>query len=241
MLIGTSTQPGAFTEDDRGRDGRARRPADHHAAVQPDLACRGPARRPDRLDRGRALIATGSPFDPVTYRGVRYEIAQANNALIFPGLGLGVTVARARRVSDGMLAAAADALAGLSDANTPGAGVLPPVTSLRRYRPRWRPPWPRPRRRGPGPAQLDDPAKQVARPCGARLPHDRGPVKRHRIARPVIPVLTSENLAICAGERPRMGSLAEPGRGHPDHGMPHSACAYAPGRTVCCAKTLRMA
>ena len=46
---------------------------------------------------GRALIATGSPFEPVVYHGVSYQIAQANNALIFPGLGLGVTVARARR------------------------------------------------------------------------------------------------------------------------------------------------
>jgi malate dehydrogenase (oxaloacetate-decarboxylating) len=80
---------------------------------------------------GRALIATGSPFEPVVYQGVSYQIAQANNALIFPGLGLGVTVARARRVSDGMLVAAADALAGLSDAGAPGAGVLPSVTSLR--------------------------------------------------------------------------------------------------------------
>jgi malate dehydrogenase (oxaloacetate-decarboxylating) len=80
---------------------------------------------------GRALIATGSPFPPVDYDGVEYQVAQANNALIFPGLGLGVTVSRARRVSDGMLAAAADALARLSDATTPGAAVLPPVTSLR--------------------------------------------------------------------------------------------------------------
>jgi malate dehydrogenase (oxaloacetate-decarboxylating) len=80
---------------------------------------------------GRALIATGSPFEPVPYRGVSYEIAQANNALIFPGLGLGVTVCQARRVSDGMLAAAAQALADLSEAGTPGASVLPPVTSLR--------------------------------------------------------------------------------------------------------------
>jgi malate dehydrogenase (oxaloacetate-decarboxylating) len=80
---------------------------------------------------GRALIATGSPFPPVEYDGTVYQIAQANNALIFPGLGLGVTVSRARRVSDGMLAAAADALADLSDAARPGAAVLPPVTSLR--------------------------------------------------------------------------------------------------------------
>src|SRR6202045_1901106 len=81
--------------------------------------------------QGRALIATGSPFEPVPYRGVSYQIAQANNALIFPGLGLGVTVCRARRVSDPMLAAAAQALADLSEASAPGAPVLPPVTSLR--------------------------------------------------------------------------------------------------------------
>jgi malate dehydrogenase (oxaloacetate-decarboxylating) len=80
---------------------------------------------------GRALIATGSPFEPVSYRGVSYQVAQANNALIFPGLGLGVTVSQASRVSDGMLAAAAQALAGLSDVAAPGAPVLPPVTSLR--------------------------------------------------------------------------------------------------------------
>src|SRR6202166_3087084 len=81
--------------------------------------------------QGRALIATGSPFEPVPYRGVTYHIAQANNALIFPGLGLGVTVCRARRISDPMLAAAAQALADLSEAGAPGAAVLPPVTSLR--------------------------------------------------------------------------------------------------------------
>ena len=60
-----------------------------------------------------------------------YRIAQANNALVFPGLGLGVTVCRARRVSDGMLAAAAQAVADLADVAAPGAPVLPPVTSLR--------------------------------------------------------------------------------------------------------------
>jgi malate dehydrogenase (oxaloacetate-decarboxylating) len=80
---------------------------------------------------GRALVATGSPFAPVTYGGTTYRIAQANNALVFPGLGLGVAVARARRVSDGMLAAAADAVAALSDADTPGAPLLPTVDHLR--------------------------------------------------------------------------------------------------------------
>jgi malate dehydrogenase (oxaloacetate-decarboxylating) len=131
MLIGTSTQPGAFTERIvTGMAAHAERPVimplsnptSHSEAQAADLIT---------WTGGRALIATGSPFPPVTYRGVEYQVAQANNALIFPGLGLGVTVSRARRVSDGMLAAAADALAGLSDAAAPGAAVLPPVTSLR--------------------------------------------------------------------------------------------------------------
>ena len=60
---------------------------------------------------GRVLTATGSPFGPVTHRGTEYRIAQANNALVFPGLGLGVAVSRARRISDGMIAAAAEAVA----------------------------------------------------------------------------------------------------------------------------------
>ena len=131
MLIGTSTQPGAFTEQivtamashaERPIIMPLSNPTSHSEAQAADLIA---------WTGGRALIATGSPFPPVPYRGVEYQVAQANNALIFPGLGLGVTVSRARRVSDGMLVAAADALAGLADASAPGAAVLPPVTSLR--------------------------------------------------------------------------------------------------------------
>ena len=131
MLIGTSTQPGAFTEAlvaemaahaERPIIMPLSNPTSHSEARPADLIA---------WTQGRALIATGSPFEPVEYRGVTYQIAQANNALIFPGLGLGVTVCRARRVSDPMLAAAAQALADLSEASTPGAPVLPPVTSLR--------------------------------------------------------------------------------------------------------------
>ena len=131
MLIGTSTQPGAFTEAlvtemaahvERPIIMPLSNPTSHSEARPADLIA---------WTQGRALIATGSPFEPVEYRGVSYQIAQANNALIFPGLGLGVTVCRARRVSDPMLAAAAQALADLSEASTPGAPVLPPVTSLR--------------------------------------------------------------------------------------------------------------
>ena len=131
MLIGTSTQPGAFSEaivtEMAAHVARPiimplSNPTSHSEAQAADLIA---------WTGGRALIATGSPFPPVDHDGVEYQVAQANNALIFPGLGLGVTVSRARRVSDGMLAAAADALARLSDATTPGAAVLPPVTSLR--------------------------------------------------------------------------------------------------------------
>jgi malate dehydrogenase (oxaloacetate-decarboxylating) len=62
---------------------------------------------------------------------VRYEIGQANNALLYPGLGLGVVVSRAAHVTDGMLLAAAEAVAGQVDASAPGAGLVPPVRNLR--------------------------------------------------------------------------------------------------------------
>ncbi|HTX26191.1 MAG TPA: NAD-dependent malic enzyme [Streptosporangiaceae bacterium] len=131
LLIGTSTQPGAFSEAivtemaahvDRPIIMPLSNPTSHAEARPADLVA---------WTKGRALIAAGSPFGPVWYEGQSYQIAQANNALIFPGLGLGVTVCRARRVSDGMLAAAAHALAGLSDCATPGAALLPAVSSLR--------------------------------------------------------------------------------------------------------------
>jgi malate dehydrogenase (oxaloacetate-decarboxylating) len=131
MLIGTSTQAGAFTEaivrqlaahTERPVIMPLSNPTSRSEAVPADLIA---------WTDGRALVATGSPFDPVVHEDTTYRIAQANNALVFPGLGLGVAVARARRVSDRMLAAAADAVAGLSDATTPGAALLPPVDNLR--------------------------------------------------------------------------------------------------------------
>jgi malate dehydrogenase (oxaloacetate-decarboxylating) len=163
MLIGTSTQPGVFSE-----------PIVTEMAAHTERPVIMPLSNPTSLSEarpadliawtgGRALIATGSPFDPVTHHGVRYQIAQANNALIFPGLGLGVTVARARRVSDAMLAAAAAALASLCDAATPGAAVLPPVTSLREVSAAVAAAVAQAAQaEGLAQAQLDDPAKQVA-------------------------------------------------------------------------------
>jgi malate dehydrogenase (oxaloacetate-decarboxylating) len=80
---------------------------------------------------GRGLVGTGTPWDPVSYKGVSYEIGQANNALVYPGIGLGTIVSRASRVTDGMLLAAADALASQVDINRPGAPLLPAVENLR--------------------------------------------------------------------------------------------------------------
>jgi malate dehydrogenase (oxaloacetate-decarboxylating) len=80
---------------------------------------------------GRALITTGSPFAPITYKGITYVVGQANNAMLYPGLGLGSIVARARRISDGMLAAAADAVSSLVAVHQPGASLLPHVDNLR--------------------------------------------------------------------------------------------------------------
>jgi malate dehydrogenase (oxaloacetate-decarboxylating) len=131
ILIGTSGRTGAFTEP-VVRDMAAHcarpvilpmsNPTSLSEAVPADLI---------RWTEGHALVATGSPFPPVDYRGTRYVIGQANNALIFPGLGLGVIAARATRVTDGMLAAAADAVSELVDSSEPGSPLLPRMEALR--------------------------------------------------------------------------------------------------------------
>jgi len=72
-----------------------------------------------------------APFPPFAYGGATYTIGQANNALVFPGLGLGTIVTRARTVSDGMLLAAADAVGGFVDASESGAATMPPIDRVR--------------------------------------------------------------------------------------------------------------
>jgi malate dehydrogenase (oxaloacetate-decarboxylating) len=131
ILIGTSTVHGAFTEQIvREMAAHVDRPAILPMSNPTSLSEATPA---DLMSwtGGRALIATGSPFDPVTYQGVTYQIGQANNALIFPGLGLGALLSRARRITDHMITAAAQAVAGLADTTTPGAPLLPPIDDLR--------------------------------------------------------------------------------------------------------------
>ncbi len=131
VLIGVSTIPGAFTETIvRLMAAHVHRPVilpltnptALSEAVPVDLV---------RWTDGRALIATGSPFEPVTHDGTVYEIGQANNAFVFPGIGLGTIAVRAARVTDGMLTAAAGAVAALTDATAPGANLLPSVDRMR--------------------------------------------------------------------------------------------------------------
>jgi malate dehydrogenase (oxaloacetate-decarboxylating) len=81
--------------------------------------------------KGKALVATGIPVAPVQYGGVTYTIGQANNALLYPGLGLGTIVAGASQVTAGMLIAAAEAVAGQVDVSAPGAALVPAVDNLR--------------------------------------------------------------------------------------------------------------
>lgn len=132
ILIGTSAQAGSFTRE-------IIEEMQQHAPEPIIFALSNPtslteAVPEDLLDwtEGMALIATGSPFDPVERGEMRYEIAQANNALVFPGLGLGVAVSKASRVSDSMIIAAARAVASLTyDDKRPGASLLPAMDELR--------------------------------------------------------------------------------------------------------------
>ncbi|MEI2827731.1 MAG: NAD-dependent malic enzyme [Dermatophilaceae bacterium] len=131
ILIGTSTMGGAFTKVIvQDMAAHCDRPI-----IMPlsNPTARAEATPADLIEwtQGRALIATGSPFEPVDYREVRHVIAQANNALIFPGLGLGVAASDAARVTDGMIVAAAEALASLVNAYRPGASLLPRISELR--------------------------------------------------------------------------------------------------------------
>jgi len=131
MLIGTSTQASAFTEAIvKDMAAHTERPIIMPLS-NPTSKCEALPEDLIRWTGGRALVATGSPFPPVAHGGITHRIAQANNALVFPGIGLGVTVARARRINPPMIAAAADAIARLSDATSPGAPLLPPIEDLR--------------------------------------------------------------------------------------------------------------
>jgi malate dehydrogenase (oxaloacetate-decarboxylating) len=131
MLIGASTVPGSFTESIvRDMAAHTQRPIIFALSNPPSRAEANPADLIAWTD-GRALIATGSPFAPVTYKGLTYVVAQVNNAMLYPGLALGAIVSRASRISHGMLAAAACAVSSLVTVRPAGASLLPHIDDLR--------------------------------------------------------------------------------------------------------------
>lgn len=133
IMIGTSTQPGAFSE-----------------AIIKDMAAHTarpiimPLSNPTKLAEatakdliewtdGKALIGTGIPADDVEYHGVTYQIGQANNALMYPGLGLGLIASTSTRVNDEIISQASRALGGIVDVTKPGASILPPVAKITEF------------------------------------------------------------------------------------------------------------
>lgn len=133
VMIGTSTQPGSFTEAVvKEMAAHTPRPVIFPLSNPTKLA---EAKASDLLTwtNGQALVATGIPVNDIEYQGTTYQIGQANNALIYPGVGFGALAAEATVLNDEMLAAAAHALSGLVDPDQAGAAVLPPVAKLAEF------------------------------------------------------------------------------------------------------------
>jgi len=133
ILIGLSTVDGAFSESIvRAMASKVQRPIIFPLS-NPTSKSEAKADDLIRWTEGRALVATGSPFAPVSYGGRTIPIAQCNNIFIFPAMGLGVVASGARRVTDTMMLAAARALAENSPAlKDSSASLLPPLTDIRR-------------------------------------------------------------------------------------------------------------
>jgi malate dehydrogenase (oxaloacetate-decarboxylating) len=133
VLAGVSAQPGAFTEEIVHEMARHSQRPIIFPLSNPTSCAEATPQDLLRWTDGRALVGTGSPFAPVEVNGKLIPIAQVNNSYIFPGLALGILVSRARRVTEGMIMAAAKALAHLSpareDRNKP---LLPPVADARK-------------------------------------------------------------------------------------------------------------
>ncbi|ALO02977.1 NAD-dependent malic enzyme [Lactiplantibacillus paraplantarum] len=133
VMIGTSTQPGTFTES-----------IIKEMAAHTDRPIIFPLSNPTKLAEakaedlikwtdGRALVATGIPADDVEYKGVTYQIGQGNNALMYPGLGFGLIASTAKVLNSETLSAACHALGGIVDTSKPGAAVLPPVAKITEF------------------------------------------------------------------------------------------------------------
>ena len=126
ILVGTSTQPNTFTKEVvEAMCENTERPMIFPLSNPTKLA-EATAEDIITWSDGKAFVATGIPADTVSYKGVDYVIGQANNALIYPGLGLGMLASEASLLTDEMIGAAAHSLSGIIDMSKPGAPVLPP-------------------------------------------------------------------------------------------------------------------
>lgn len=133
VLIGTSTTPGMFNEQVvKEMASAVKRPIIFPLSNPTELA-EATAKDLIHWTDGQALIATGIPSEPVVYNGITYNIGQANNALMYPGLGLGIIASTVKLVNQTLLSAAAHALGGIVDVSKPGAAVLPPVEKLTEF------------------------------------------------------------------------------------------------------------
>ena len=133
ILVGTSTQPNTFTETIvKEMASYTARPIIFPLSNPTKLA-EATAENLIKWTEGKALVATGIPADPVEYNGVTYEIGQANNALIYPALGLGAIASTAKLVTNEMISKAAHSLGGIVDTTKPGAATLPPVSKLTEF------------------------------------------------------------------------------------------------------------
>ena len=133
ILVGTSTVPKTFT------NAIVQEMAKHTARPiifplsNPTKLAEASAKDLIEWTNGKALVATGIPSDPIELNVITYEIGQANNALIYPGLGLGIIATKSKIVNDKIISAAAHSLGGIIDTTKPGAAVLPPVSKLTEF------------------------------------------------------------------------------------------------------------
>lgn len=132
ILIGVTGVPGSFTEEMI----RTMAGVHDHPIVMPlSNPTKNTEAAPAEIIRwsdGRALVATGSPFDPVSHHGETHQVGQANNVFVFPGIGLGAVVARARAITVEMFLAAARALADcVGDDRLKAGALFPPITDVR--------------------------------------------------------------------------------------------------------------
>lgn len=133
ILVGTSTAPKTFTEEIvKAMASWCEHPIIFPLSNPTELA-EATAEDIIKWSDGKAMVATGIPAEPVEYNGVTYVIGQANNALIYPGLGLGSIAVNASLLTDEMISSAAHSLSEFLEINVKGAAVLPPVSKLTQF------------------------------------------------------------------------------------------------------------